>query len=231
MREQVQKQVKTIAKLGTTLCLAFNMAACSATTGTAPEANLSDSADRSAPNRVELSARASTSGGPTAIAPPGADTLRFYNLHTNERITVVRREGEGITREANWFMRDFRRAEIARMDPKLFDLLGDLQEAINARHPGLRVEYHVISGYRSPATNNGLRSAGGGQAQSSLHMQGQAMDIRVPGLSTRELRDIATCLKLGGVGYYASDDFVHVDTGRVRYWPSRDYLSTLNCRK
>jgi uncharacterized protein YcbK (DUF882 family) len=77
--------------------------------------------------------------------------------------------------------------------------------------------------------NNNLRGAGGSQAQNSLHLTGQAIDIRVPGLSTRELRDIATCLRKGGVGYYAADDFVHVDTGGVRYWPSRDYLSTLNC--
>ncbi len=210
--------IKKIARVGAALCMSFNIAACSSTAQTPSGSTLSND----------------NTGAPTSAAAaassPGADTLRFFNLHTNERMTITHRQGAGVTAEANHFLRDWRRGEPARMDSKLFDLLGQLQDAINERHPGLRVEYHVISGYRSPATNDGLRSAGGSQAQNSLHMTGQAMDIRVPGLSTRELRDIATCLKLGGVGYYASDDFVHVDTGNVRYWPSRDYLSNLKCR-
>lgn len=220
-------QVKKLARAGALLCLSFNLAACSSTTR---DPGQSASNNNTAPQTAQV---ASTSLFSTAAhaATPAEDTLRFYNLHTDERISVPHRIGNSISTEANWFMRDFRRGEPARMDPKLFDLLAQLQDAIEARHPGLRVEYHVISGYRSPATNDGLRSGGGGQAQNSLHMTGQAMDIRVPGLSTRELRDIATCLKLGGVGYYASDDFVHVDTGRVRYWPSRDYLSSLNCSR
>lgn len=216
-------QIKKVAKFGAAVCLAFNAAACSSTSGPTPSVQ---------PEGQGISQRDTQSFALTAVdSAPAADTLRFYNLHTNERMAVPHSIGDGISREANWFMRDFRRAEPARMDPKLFDLLSKLQDAINERHPGLRVEYHVISGYRSPATNDGLRGAGGGQAQNSLHMTGQAMDIRVPGLSTRELRDIATCLKLGGVGYYASDDFVHVDTGRVRYWPSHDYLSSLKCNR
>lgn len=219
----MQKQLKRAAKFGAALCLSFNLAACS-TTGSAP-------ATAQTPQTGNLNTRSETaSHGLSVVGSPAADTLRFYNLHTQERATFTRRAGQPVSQEANWFMRDHRRGEPAQMDPKLFDLLGDLQDAIKARHPGLTVEFHVISGYRSPATNNGLRSEGGGQAQNSLHMTGQAIDIRVPGLSTRELRDIATCLNLGGVGYYASDDFVHVDTGRFRVWPSRDYLSTLNCR-
>lgn len=164
-----------------------------------------------------------------ATAQIPATTLRFYNLHTEERIAIPHRHGQGVSRDANWFMRDFRRGERADMDPALFDLLLDLQTAINRRHPNLRVEFHVISGYRSPATNNNLRNAGGSQAKDSQHTHGKAMDIRVPGLSTIELRNIATCLKAGGVGYYAGDGFVHVDTGRVRYWPSRAYLTALSC--
>ncbi|MDY0009590.1 MAG: DUF882 domain-containing protein [Bdellovibrionales bacterium] len=208
---------KKVAKVGAALCLSFNLVACSSTAqsnvpATGPTNN-------------------NTTPAQATVSTAGADTLRFYNLHTRERISIPHRQGAGVSAEANNFMRDWRRNEPARMDPKLFDLLGQLQEAINVRHPGLTVEYHVISGYRAPATNNGLRSNGGGQAQNSLHMTGQAMDIRVPGLSTRELRDIASCLKLGGVGYYPSDDFVHVDTGNVRYWPSRDYLSNLNCKR
>ncbi|MGZ9109298.1 MAG: YcbK family protein [Micavibrio sp.] len=162
-------------------------------------------------------------------APQSAATLDFYNLHTQERISVPHRPGQNVSRATNWFMRDFRRGETANMDPALFDLLLDLQTAIKQKHPNLRVEFHVLSGYRSPETNNILRNTVGGQAKNSQHMQGTAMDIHVPGLSTIELRDIATCLKAGGVGYYAGDGFVHVDTGRVRYWPSRAYLANLNC--
>lgn len=210
--------LKKLARAGAVLCMSFNLVACSTSAQTP---------SRQGPSNDDVAAQTTRA---TTLAA-GTDTLRFFNLHTNERIAVPHREGGSVSAEANRFMRDWRRNENARMDPKLFDLLAQLQEAINERHPGLRVEYHVISAYRSPATNNGLRSAGGGQAQNSLHMTGQAMDIRVPGLDLRELRDIASCLKLGGVGYYPSDNFVHVDTGNVRYWPSRDYLSNLKCGK
>lgn len=216
----MRKQLKTAAKFGAALCLSFNLAACASTGG--PEAQT--------PEGNITPAGGTQSHALAVVGSPAADTLRFYNLHTEERAVFTRRAGQPVSQEANWFMRDHRRGEPAQMDPKLLDLLGDLQDAIKARHPDLTVEYHVISGYRAPSTNEGLRSAGGGQAENSLHTSGKAIDIRVPGLSTRELRDIATCLNLGGVGYYAADDFVHVDTGRVRYWPSRDYLSTLNCR-
>ena len=165
-----------------------------------------------------------------APKPPAAETLSFYNTHTNERLNVVHRPGQAVSAETNWMMRDFRRRETATMDPKLFDLLYRLQIAIKARHPDLAVEFHIISAYRSPETNRNLRNAGGSQATKSLHMVGQAMDIRVPGLKVSELRDIATCLQAGGVGYYGgTDNFVHVDTGAVRYWPSRAYLSGLRC--
>lgn len=200
-------------RFGVALCLSFNVVAL----------QTSDS--------LAITARAAAQ---PALDPPEApaqhrDTLRFYNLHTGERLTITRREGEALTRQANWFMRDFRRGETARMDPELIDLLGDIQREIRRRHPGMKVEFHVISPYRAPATNDSLRSQGGGQAQNSLHTRGRAIDISVPGLSTRELRNIATCLGVGGVGYYQTDGFVHVDTGRVRYWPSRAYVSGLKC--
>lgn len=165
-----------------------------------------------------------------APPPPSAAPLHFFNTHTNERMTVNHRPGQAVSAETNWMMRDFRRRETANMDPRLFDVLYDLNTAIQARHPNLRVEFHIISAYRAPETNNNLRNAGGSQATQSQHMLGKAMDIRVPGLPATELRDIATCLKAGGVGYYGgSDNFVHIDTGRVRYWPSRAYLSGLRC--
>lgn len=165
-----------------------------------------------------------------APKPPVAEPLHFFNTHTNERLSVSHRPGQAISAAINWMMRDFRRSETADIDSRLFDLLYDLKLAIGARHPNLKIEFHIISAYRASETNNNLRSAGGSQATKSQHVLGKAMDIRVPGLKASELRDIATCLKAGGVGYYGgSDNFVHVDTGAVRYWPSRNYLSGLHC--
>lgn len=183
----------------TGLCLAFNSACTTTTTpATRPAAN----------NDLVL------------IETQEAETLRFYNLHTQERITITHRQGDSLTSTANWFMRDHRQSEPANLDPRLMDLLADLQNAIEAKYPALEgnVEYHVISAYRSSETNEGLREAGGSQATQSLHITGQAIDIRVPGLSTEQLRDVALGLQRGGVGYYPVDRFVHVDTGRVRQW-------------
>jgi uncharacterized protein YcbK (DUF882 family) len=95
----------------------------------------------------------------------------------------------------------------------LLDLLHALSLKTKLREP-----FHVISGYRSPATNSRLRKKGNGVASKSLHVQGKAIDIRIPRYSTRQLRNVARKMKAGGVGYYPKSDFVHVDTGRVRYW-------------
>lgn len=159
-----------------------------------------------------------------------ASPLRFYNLHNHENLTLHHRRGQNVSEAANIFMRDWRRGEQASMDSSLLDLLLDLQTAIKQHDPQMSVTFHVISGYRSPSTNENLRAKGGAQAKKSLHMQGQAIDIRVPGLSTEKLRDIASCLPgSGGVGYYEQDGFVHIDVGSKRYWPSRDYLKNLPC--
>ena len=155
--------------------------------------------------------------------------LKFHNLHTEERMTYAYSKGAGANDELNWFMRDFRRGEAAHLDTELLDLLTDIKTEINKRYPELDVQFQVISAYRSLKTNNTLRNAGGGQAKISQHTHNTAMDIHIPGVSSEELRDIATCLGKGGVGYYQQDDFVHVDTARVRYWPSRAYLSGLSC--
>jgi uncharacterized protein YcbK (DUF882 family) len=158
-------------------------------------------------------------------------TLRFHNVHTDEDLTLTRSKGEALPANAQWFMRDHREDKTDSMDPRLFDLLGRLQTEIVKRHPQLSVTFEVVSSYRTPETNENLRGAGGGQAKLSQHMRGTAMDIRVHGVPARELRDIATCLKGGGVGYYADDRFIHVDVARVRYWPSHDYLATLPCNQ
>jgi uncharacterized protein YcbK (DUF882 family) len=149
---------------------------------------------------------------------PSVARLRLYNTHTGERADVVfRRSGqyvpEGIA-ALEHHLRDFRRDEMRAFDPRLFDLLVELAEAVG--EPG--AEFHVISGYRSPATNQMLRERSRGVAQRSLHMQAQAIDVRLPGVPTSRLRDAALELARGGVGYYASSDFIHVDTGRVRRW-------------
>ncbi|NEV61358.1 YcbK family protein [Thiorhodococcus minor] len=147
-----------------------------------------------------------------------ARTLSFYHLHTEDRIDVTYRIGERYQRSAlqqlNHFFRDFRTGDIARMDPRLFDLLYDLKVSLGDRD----ARFHIISAYRSPATNAKLRRASSGVAKNSLHIKGQAMDIRFPDLSTRSLRDAAVKLGRGGVGYYRRSDFVHVDTGAVRTW-------------
>lgn len=221
----MNNQAKKLGRFGATLAIAFNLAACA----TPPANNNAPRNDRDTTVPETTVVQASYVQPAVHVTRAGSDVLRFYNLHTEESITVTRNRGDSISREANWFMRDFRRGEAANMDPALFDLLGRLKTEIQRRHPGLNVEYQVVSPYRAPSTNEALRDAGGGQAESSQHTHGKAIDIKVPGLSTVELRNIATCLNLGGVGYYAQDGFVHVDTGRVRYWPSRDYLSTLQC--
>ncbi len=113
----------------------------------------------------------------------------------------------------NWFLRDFRSGESKAIDPQLLDQLHVLSGVLGTRAP-----YEVISGYRSPATNALLQHRGGGVATHSLHLEGRAIDIRLADVPLANLRDAATSLRAGGVGYYAQSDFVHLDTGRVRSW-------------
>jgi len=146
--------------------------------------------------------------------------LRFYQTHTGERLDVVYRRGDNYIRaavdELDHFLRDYRTGDVRHFDPRLFDLLYDLT-ALLGDSAG---EIDVICGYRTPRTNEFLRtrSAHTGVARHSLHMQAEAIDIRLPGIPTSELRDAALRLRRGGVGYYHSSDFVHVDVGRVRRW-------------
>lgn len=143
--------------------------------------------------------------------------LAFQNLHTGETLkTVYFAEGRYLPdamRHINWLLRDFRTEQVHAIDPRLLDLLADLHNHLETREP-----FHVISGYRSPKTNAMLASLGDGVAQNSFHLQGKAIDIRVPGRSLTHVRAAALMLQRGGVGYYPRSDFVHVDTGRVRTW-------------
>jgi uncharacterized protein YcbK (DUF882 family) len=146
--------------------------------------------------------------------------LRFYHTHTGERLDVVYRRGDQYIPEAldelDHFLRDHRTGDVRQFDPRLFDLLYDLTASLGDSGG----EIDVICGYRTPWSNEFLRtrSAHTGVAEHSLHMQAEAIDIRLPGIATSELRDAALRLQRGGVGYYRDSDFVHVDVGRVRHW-------------
>ena len=157
---------------------------------------------------------------PFASAHAAGDRqLTFRHTHTDERLDTRYRNRSGYIDPAlqrlNWLLRDFRTGEVARMDPKLYDIL----HALNVTCGGGTFE--IISGFRSSKTNSMLRrTGGGGVAKRSLHMDGKAIDIRLLGCDTARLRDAAMALGAGGVGYYPESDFLHIDTGAVRSWGS-----------
>ena len=143
-------------------------------------------------------------------------TLRMYYTHTKESITVTyKKNGRYVKsglRKLNRFLRDFRRNEPTRMDPKLFDLVWEVYRKSGSRKP-----IHVISGYRSPRTNKMLRRRGRKVARKSQHTRGKALDFFLPDVSVTKLRALGLKAHVGGVGYYRRS-FVHLDTGRVRHW-------------
>ena len=144
--------------------------------------------------------------------------LRLYHTHTDEHIDIVYRKGETYLPDAeaelDYFLRDSRNGTVHHYDPRLFDLLRDLTEAVG--RPDAEIE--VVCGYRTPETNHMLRRRSRRVAKHSLHMEAMAIDIRMPGVSTKELRNAALDLHRGGVGYYRRHAFVHVDVGPVRKW-------------
>ncbi len=115
--------------------------------------------------------------------------------------------------DINYILRDHRTGETREIDKDLLDLLFALGRRLENRDP-----FHIISGYRSAQTNSFLHSLSSGVASHSFHVSGKAIDIRLPGHDLKTLHRAAIDLKRGGVGYYPSSDFVHVDVGRVRYW-------------
>lgn len=143
--------------------------------------------------------------------------LRFFHTHTGEKLNIVYFEAGHYVADAlgeiNQFLRDHRTGDVHKVDPALLDQLAAVQ-----RLSGRREAFEVISGYRSPATNEMLRQRTNGVARRSLHMQGRAIDVRLRGLSTEELRRAALSLGAGGVGYYPESAFVHLDTGPARAW-------------
>ncbi|MCC7416990.1 MAG: DUF882 domain-containing protein [Acidobacteria bacterium] len=164
-------------------------------------------------------------GVPVALAvprrllagPAGTRALRFAHTHTGERLAVEYFSGGAYLPDAlaavDRFLRDFRTGDVHAIDPRLLDLLHRLAAATDTTRP-----FQVISGYRSPATNEMLRRRSEGVAAGSLHQVGQAIDIRLADVPLSHLQKAALDAGRGGVGYYPASDFVHVDTGRVRRW-------------
>ena len=144
--------------------------------------------------------------------------MRLFHTHTNERINVVYRVGDNYIPSAvdqlDEFLRDHRTGAVIQLDRRVFDLLHDLTAAVG--RPDAEID--IICGYRTPWSNEFLRHTTLGVASHSLHMQGEAIDIRMPSVSTSRLRDVALTLHRGGVGFYPGSRFVHVDVGRVRRW-------------
>ena len=146
-----------------------------------------------------------------------ARELAFVHTHTGERLKIQYSDEYGYLpdglAEINYFLRDFRTDDVHPMDTGLLDILNELRLGMSEN--GV---FEVISGYRSPKTNESLRANGSGVAKHSLHMQGRAIDIRLTGAETSQLRNFCISMECGGVGYYQKNDFIHVDTGRVRSW-------------
>lgn len=152
-----------------------------------------------------------------AVAAPNERVLRLYNTHTGESVkSVFWAEGQFIPdalADINKLLRDHRNDSIAAMDPQLLMLLDRVSSTLGAGSM-----LHVISGYRSPESNAKLAKASGGVAKHSMHLEGKAIDIRMPGKNLAMLHKAALNVRGGGVGYYPESQFVHLDTGRPRNW-------------
>ena len=144
--------------------------------------------------------------------------LLLYNTHTGERIDIVYRRGDAYVPDAlaklDFFLRDHRTGDVRHFDPRLYDILSDLTTSVG--RPGGQID--VVCGYRTSSTNESLRARTAGVAKNSLHLQAEAIDLRMPGIDTFKLRKVALGLARGGVGYYPHSDFIHLDVGRVRQW-------------
>ncbi len=143
--------------------------------------------------------------------------LTFTHMHTSEKLSIVYCEDGRYVPEAlieiNQLLRDFRTGDVHAIDPRLLDILHTVRIRTESRG-----RFEVISGYRSPKTNEMLRRHSSSVSQGSLHLKGRAIDIRLSDVPTRLVRKAAISLAHGGVGYYPSSDFVHLDTGRFRTW-------------
>ena len=173
-----------------------------------------------------LAASAVTVGNAEAV--DDSRTLTFFHTHTEESTTVTFRRGNSYVadglKQLNHFLRDWRAEQSTSMDPRLFDIIWEVHRAVGSRSP-----VHIISAYRSPQTNQALRSRSRAVSEHSQHILGRAMDIRFPDVDPGRIREAAMRVQQGGVGFYPGANFVHVDVGSVRAWPrmSREQLAQL----
>ena len=192
----------------------------------AAKASMGHSANRpAAKTSSQQQVRASRYGGFMMAPPPpppsldttSPRTLSLANVNSGEVLTVTYWSGGTYQRDAldklNHFLRDLREDAETEMDPLLFDVLWHTQ-----MHVGFSGTVEVLSAYRSPTTNAWLASISRGVASDSQHMNGNAMDISMPGVPVFKVRQVARSLGMGGVGFYPRSGFVHIDTGPVRYW-------------
>ena len=143
--------------------------------------------------------------------------LNLYNLHTTEKIEAVFWQEGQYNLEAlaqlNYLLRDHRTNEVKTMDARLYSLLYLVNTKLKNNNA-----ISVISGYRSAETNRKLAKLSSGVASNSYHIKGRAIDIRIPGIDTKQLREVGLKLRVGGVGYYERSNFAHFDTGPHRNW-------------
>jgi uncharacterized protein YcbK (DUF882 family) len=155
--------------------------------------------------------------GKTGDGSTASGSLRLYNTHTGEKVAVSLRDAlehndQGAIDTLNWIFRCHYTNQVHPIDPHTIDFLGQLHQTVGGR------EVHIISGYRSPEYNDLLRRESGGVARHSLHLDGKALDIRIPGVALADVRQAALGLRYGGVGYYPGNNFIHIDSGRIRQW-------------
>lgn len=169
-----------------------------------------------------LSSFFAASSTETAVANGDTRTLNLYHSHTGESIQATFRVNgaydPAVLASLNHFLRDWRNNDQTRMDPRLFDVIWEVYRTAGATQPIV-----IFSAYRSPETNAMLRSRSRAVAEYSQHILGKAMDTTMPGMSMEQIREIGMRLQRGGVGYYARENFVHLDVGNVRYWPRMSY--------
>lgn len=156
-------------------------------------------------------------GEPVALVNEPDRTLRLANAHTWEKAEVTywsqgRYLDHGL-KQLDYLLRDYRENEVLPIDPTLYDNLHALYQRMDTDQ-----RIHVLSGYRTPRTNDKLRKRSSGVAKNSLHIVGRAIDINIPGVRVQDLHEQALAMHAGGVGFYKKSGFVHIDTGRVRHW-------------
>lgn len=143
--------------------------------------------------------------------------LRMYSGRTGESIdTIYWVDGDYVSealKEITYFMRDWRNSQVKAIDARTVDIMAASHAVMDVTEP-----YLLLSGYRSPETNNMLRARSRGVAKNSLHMQGQAADLRLKSRSVKQMAQAARSCQGGGVGTYYGSDFVHMDCGPVRTW-------------